>query len=352
MPPRRSVATVRTLLRGMHGRRTNLALMALLVGATITGTALFALGGGWALAALIAHGVIALGVVVTTRWKWRIVRRGTAARPVRSTWPSVVLGVLVIVTVLSGVLHSTGIVLRYGPVDDMQVHVIAALATIGVAGWHVAARGTVPQRQDLTRRNLLRGGLVLAVAAAGFATLEGVTRLARLPGGRRRFTGSYEQGSHNPASMPAIIWLRDPPLHIAAEQWRLRVSDARGDRTLRLDDVTAYDDRRTAIIDCTSGWFAEQRWRGVRLTRLLEVGADARSVVVRSATGYDRRFPIDDLDQLLLATGYGDQALAARHGFPARLVAPGRRGFWWVKWVVAIEVSDRPWWVQPYFPLQ
>ncbi|MDT5134639.1 MAG: hypothetical protein QOE41_3950, partial [Mycobacterium sp.] len=35
-----------------------------------------------------------------------------------------------------------------------------------------------------------------------------------------------------------------------------------------------------------------------------------------------------------------------------RIVAPGRRGFWWVKWVASVEVVDEPWWWQPPFPLQ
>jgi DMSO/TMAO reductase YedYZ molybdopterin-dependent catalytic subunit len=33
--------------------------------------------------------------------------------------------------------------------------------------------------------------------------------------------------------------------------------------------------------------------------------------------------------RLLLATRVGGAPLEPRHGFPARLVAPGRRGFWW-----------------------
>jgi DMSO/TMAO reductase YedYZ molybdopterin-dependent catalytic subunit len=33
------------------------------------------------------------------------------------------------------------------------------------------------------------------------------------------------------------------------------------------------------------------------------------------------------------------------------LVVPGRRGFWWVKWVTAVDVNDEPWWWQPPFPL-
>jgi DMSO/TMAO reductase YedYZ molybdopterin-dependent catalytic subunit len=35
----------------------------------------------------------------------------------------------------------------------------------------------------------------------------------------------------------------------------------------------------------------------------------------------------------------------------ARLVAPGRRGYWWVKWVTAVEPSSVPAWLQSPFPL-
>jgi DMSO/TMAO reductase YedYZ molybdopterin-dependent catalytic subunit len=47
----------------------------------------------------------------------------------------------------------------------------------------------------------------------------------------------------------------------------------------------------------------------------------------------------------------GGRPLSVGHGFPARLVAPGRRGFWWVKWVSEIDVDDSPWWWQPPLPL-
>ena len=76
----------------------------------------------------------------------------------------------------------------------------------------------------------------------------------------------------------------------------------------------------------------------------------ARSLYVHSTTGYWIRFPIGDLDRLLLATRAGGTPLSFRHGFPARLVAPGRRGFWWVKWVDRIELRSTPWWWQPPFP--
>jgi DMSO/TMAO reductase YedYZ molybdopterin-dependent catalytic subunit len=84
---------------------------------------------------------------------------------------------------------------------------------------------------------------------------------------------------------------------------------------------------------------------------LLRSVGDARSVRVHSVTGYWIRFPVGDLDRLLLATAVVGAPLSAGHGFPARLVAPGRRGFWWVKWVDRIELEPTPAWWQPPFPL-
>jgi DMSO/TMAO reductase YedYZ molybdopterin-dependent catalytic subunit len=47
----------------------------------------------------------------------------------------------------------------------------------------------------------------------------------------------------------------------------------------------------------------------------------------------------------------GGEPLSPGHGFPARIVSSDQRGFWWVKWVTAIETSDVPWWLQPPYPL-
>src|SRR6266508_4495835 len=90
-----------------------------------------------------------------------------------------------------------------------------------------------------------------------------------------------------------------------------------------------------------------------RLDRLLPASLppDARSVVAVSVTGYARRLPLRDVPFLLVATHVADQPLSAGHGAPARLVAPGRRGFWWVKWLDRVVVDTRPWWWQPPFPL-
>ena len=86
---------------------------------------------------------------------------------------------------------------------------------------------------------------------------------------------------------------------------------------------------------------------------LERAGADpeARSVTVRSATGYWRRFSMEEARGYLLATHVGGEPLWHGHGAPVRLVAPDKRGFEWVKWVVSLRVEDSWSWWQPPLPL-
>jgi DMSO/TMAO reductase YedYZ molybdopterin-dependent catalytic subunit len=69
-------------------------------------------------------------------------------------------------------------------------------------------------------------------------------------------------------------------------------------------------------------------------------------------TGYDRRFAIEEAGRLLIATRLGGMPLDAGHGFPVRIVAADRRGYWWVKWVTSITMDELPAWWQLPFPLQ
>ena len=146
--------------------------------------------------------------------------------------------------------------------------------------------------------------------------------------------------------VPATIWLLDrvPEVGGAAGAGRREVS---------VSELTARGTRGPARLDCTSGWFTDGEWSGVPLDAL--VAADrlsgATSIVVTSVTGYRRRFPAD-ADALWLATGFQGRPLTAGTGAPVRLVAPHRRGFWWVKWVASVEFSDAPAYAQSPFPLQ
>jgi DMSO/TMAO reductase YedYZ molybdopterin-dependent catalytic subunit len=334
----------------MNGRRTNLALFAALALAFATGLGAVAPGSARGRWVILAHGVAAVAVVLLIPWKTRVIRYGL--RRARATrWLSLLLAALAVTALVFGFGYATGLVRSVGGLPGMWLHVAAALALVPLLVWHALARRARPRRGDLSRRTVLRAGAAVVAAAGIYTATDLAVRLTRLPGARRRFTGSYETGSFQPDAMPATIWLDDGVPTVDPAVWRLSIVDGRGRYELTLAQLSSSATRVRAVLDCTSGWYAEQDWVGVPVATLLrEVGA-ARSLVVHSVTGYDIRFPVAEIGQLLLATSTGGVPLSAGHGYPLRLVAPGRRGFWWVKWVDRIELASAPPWWQPPFPL-
>lgn len=335
------------LRRVRAGRGTNLAILLVVVLAVSTGALAFAIGSGLAWWAVAAHGAAGLALVLLAPWKASISARGLRRRRTGSP-ASLALAALVVVAVASGVAHAVG---WWTGTLAMQVHVGSALFTIPLVIWHVVARPVRPRRTDLSRRSLIRGAALAGGSLVTLGAIEGIVRLAGLPGSDRRFTGSYEAGSFEPDSMPITQWLDDDVPAINVADWRLETRSPAAVRIWTFDELSDFEDDVRATLDCTGGWFAEQDWSGVPLDRLVEAGDDIRSVLVVSATGYGMRFPIADAPRMLLATRVAGEPLSAGHGFPVRLVAPGRRGFWWVKWVERIETSATPWWWQSPFPL-
>ena len=328
-----------------NSRRTNLTLLALLPLAVLTGLFANTIGTSWPVHPSIVHGMVALAVLMLSPWKSAIVRGGLRKRR-RSSLTSIALLTMVLTTLGSGLLHATGFRERLGPLTVMQVHVGGALIALVLAYFHYRSHSVRPKRLDIGRRSFLRFARLSAGAAAAWLAIEGTLDVVGWSGGERRFTGSHERGSFDPAHLPVTSWLDDRVRRIDGDEWRVDINGQR----LGLGDLAVFrQDDITAVLDCTSAWYSEQVWTGVRLDRLIDPGG-RRSIRVRSATGYERRFPSRDLEQMWLVTHVGGQPLSAGHGYPARIVAPSRRGFWWVKWVVAIAPSDIPWWVQLPFP--
>ncbi len=337
------------------GRRTNVGLLALLLLAGGTGVLAFAVGSPVpARLVVAAHGAAGLGLLLLVPWKAVVVRRAWQRRPTGSGGVS--LGVATLLTLLTGVLHAVGVT---GPwswsagIPVLHVHVAAGVGTGALVVVHAWGRRQRPRATDLGRRGLLRAGALGAGAVALWGAGEGLLRLTGAPGAQRRATGSFERGTDEPAAMPVTQWISDAVpgspaavLVLAAPGRRVRVPVADLDR----GDVVR------AALDCTGGWYAVQDWRGVRLDRLLasldRELPDGGSVDVVSVTGFRRRLPLSEAGGLLLATHAAGRPLSPGHGAPVRLVAPGRRGFWWVKWVARVEVVDAPWWLQSPFPLQ
>jgi hypothetical protein len=326
----------------MAGRNTNLALAGLTTLAVLSGFIAFGIGtpaGGWL---VVAHGLIGLSLMVLIPWKWVIARRGMQ-RHGASRWLSIVLAVAVLLTIASGIIQVVGATNRIGPFTNMQVHVGAGLVALALTLVHLLQRPVRPRSMDLNRRNALRSVGLLGASGALYLATEGLWSVTGAPGENRRFTGSHSVGDG--ARVPPTQWLNDRVQRLDADGHRVEVMGS----PYAIDVLDDRGDRIRAILDCTGGWHAERTWSGTRLDFLLG-DVPGQSIVVRSVTGYWRRFPIDQASGLWLVTRLEGEPLEPGNGAPVRLVAPGRRGFWWVKWVQSVETDDLPPWWQPPLP--
>src|SRR5262249_44582602 len=243
---RSSPSPLRRLLRPAS-RQTNLALLVMLLFGFGTGVATVAIGspnGAWV---AIGHGICGVAVVLLIPWKSRVVRGGLR-RARLSRWLSLLLAVLALFTLIAGLGYATGLVRSIAGKPGLWVHIAVALTLVPLVLWHVWARGIRPRRADLSRRALLRAG-VLAVGTVGLYTVgkAAISGLG-LPGARRRFTGSYETASFRPESMPSTSWLLDAVPTVDPDRWRLTIKDGQGGRGLALGGLATFGDQGGATL--------------------------------------------------------------------------------------------------------
>lgn len=328
-------------------RQVNLVIELLVAAAILTGLTSWATGDRWNGWFTTAHGVVGFSLLLLVPAKMRGSVAAGFRRGRRTRWLSAAFGVLVLATIALGVAHATGLWFGVGYWSALWTHSLFAFALIPLFVWHLVTRPVRPRPTDLDRRAVLRTGVVIGAAAVVYAAQEGLTTVTGLAGGERRATGSHEVGSFRPAEMPTVIWLNDRrPERTDEGSWPLVIDG-------RPTTIASLRDRARPVIatlDCTGGWWSEQAWDAVALRDLIPEPT-GRSIRVRSQTGYDRLVAHDALADLYLAIGYGGEPLRPGHGAPVRLIAPGRRGPWWVKWVTSVEPDDRPPWLQSPLPL-
>ena len=354
----------RNKITTMNTRAVNVAILLLLTLELVSGLGSFLIGepdGRWL---FWVHRGGGLALVVLLVWKVGIAassyrRRGFGI----GTGLSTVFGILFLGSLATGLLWTTVGLPRIplpavGSWTVLSLHVALSLLLIPVFVVHLGLRWPRPSRADLFgRRAVLRMLGLLAIGFVFWRAQEVLGALTAPARSSRHFTGSREEASFSGNLHPVTNWLSDPIPQVDLTSWRLWIhGEVERESALSYEKVLALGSIvREATLDCTGGWYTVQRWSGLPVATLLERAGlkdGARSLLFRSTTGYARRFPLDDADDLLLATHVEDEELSAEHGFPLRLVAPGYRGYGWVKWISEVEVSRDPRWLESPLPLQ
>ena len=319
----------------------------------VTGTT----DGAWI---FVVHGLAGVALVPLLGWKFARVFRRLTGRWTGQVAVSVLLATLALATIGTGIywVHAGLVEILGGFWTLLNVHIGLGILTSVVLVWHLRHRFRVPTRGDVSdRRAAMQFGGTL-VAGALLWRLQGVANATLdLAGADRRFTGSKEDGTDAGNAFPVTSWVADDPDPVDPDEWTLRVR-GRVERDLGFgvgdlpgngDDGDVTDGavplaERRALLDCTSGWYSVHDWQGIRVGDLLEAagpGDGAAYVRFLSVTGYRWTLPIEEARDAVLATHVDGKRLSHGHGYPVRLVAPGRRGFQWVKWVTAVEVRRR-----------
>jgi len=282
-------------------------------------------------------GVTLVGFLSLKLWRVRArIRAGVQARSGRVA-VSILLTALAVAALATGIAWVFGAALP-GAFTLLFVHGVLGVATAVVLVGHLRDRLRLPSRATLRdRRQTLSWVGMVTLGAAAYRASDAL-------GTARRDTGSREQGSDGGNDFPVTAWVADDPDPLDTETWSLSVTGAvAAERTFDAGDL-AFDAEQRALLDCTSGWYSEHDWRGLSVGELLdavEPASDASWVQFRSVTGYRWSLPLSEARETLLATHVDGEPLSHGHGRPMRLVAPGRRGFQWVKWVTEVRLWRR-----------
>jgi DMSO/TMAO reductase YedYZ molybdopterin-dependent catalytic subunit len=177
---------------------------------------------------------------------------------------------------------------------------------------------------------------------------------------RSKAEDKVREAGYDPARLPPGQYLTDkwPVLHAGEvpetdlATWDFRVwGEVEEPLTLTWDELDALPkSENVQDIHCVTRWSRfDTRFRGVHwreLAKLVRPKPTARFAIAHSEHGYTANVPLAFLeDELaLLATEADGDPLAPEHGWPLRLVIPGKYFWKSAKWLRGLELSsvDRP----------
>ena len=137
------------------------------------------------------------------------------------------------------------------------------------------------------------------------------------------------------------------PQYIHKEKYRLIISGLVDSmRVYTYDDIVARPSQEKVVtLSCVEGWSVTILWEGVLVRELIEeagVKPEANTVIFHAHDGYSSSFPTSYVmdNDIMMAHKMNGLVMPPERGFPFELVAEGKWGYKWVKWITKIELSD------------
>ena len=218
--------------------------------------------------------------------------------------------------------------------------VAPATDTVPVTRTAASADG---RRQRVARRGFIAG--VTAATAGVVALTVGQSSAVGEPfnvfGPRKRHLGQNGLPVNRTARAAGVL------ATATAADWALTVAGPSVSRTFSRAELIALGQTEARLpIACVEGWSQMATWKGVRMRDLLAAVQVDPHVHVR-VTSLERHggYRIMEMGPeytadptTLIALELNGEKLDLEHGFPARIIAPGRPGVLQTKWIERIEV--------------
>ncbi len=188
--------------------------------------------------------------------------------------------------------------------------------------------------------------LAALLVIAGVWIVDVYTHLAPPPADR-----SGELREANRTSLDSVAAFRENSIHgppaVDLASYRLAIGGTVGrPQNYTYGEVLARfpGEGRVVTLSCVEGWDATALFEGVRVIDLLEasnVSPSATTVIFSALDGYTTSLPLDAVrdGRLLLAYRVNNLTLPRSLGSPFILVAEGRWGYKWCRWVTGIDAS-------------
>lgn len=198
------------------------------------------------------------------------------------------------------------------------------------------------------RKILLLAILATIVVAAAFVGNWVWTGLTSGPtisyNGEIRVYNGQQLGSINDFQLEAINGVQ----YINVSTYQLVVTGlVQNQAVYTYDEIvnnhTSYE--KVVKLECVEGWAVTALWQGVRVKDLLEEAGyeqNALVVIFYAQDGYTTSLPLSYIvdNNIMMAYKVNNVTLPAQEGFPFQLVAEGKYGYKWIKWITRMEVSN------------